>query len=392
MCSSNTPPPPDYTGAAKAQAKSSMEVTNAQTYANRPTQNTPWGSVSWETQQAIDPATGKPVTQWTQNYNLTPEAQKALDSQMAVQQGRSDLAQSFMGRVADEYAKPFDWGSMPDRGQNVNLSTFQRMENAPQLASPTGPAPTLGTATGAIPQYQTYGGNSPQLQLMGGSSPQLRTDVATENAQRMSGRPDLQSSVSTQDVQNRINLNDNGALQAANPAERQRIESQLFERMNPMHERQQSSLEAKLANQGLTPGSVAYKRAMQDLGDQQSRERYDAMQTAGTEMQRLQQMALGNRQQLTSEDLSTAGLYNTANQQRFAQDVTAGQFGNTALQNMYNMDLSNVNANNAAINQDYNQRLSAAGFTNQALRDQQALDLHLSAVPEAHQVDSRRPV
>lgn len=375
MCSPDTPPPPDYTGAAKAQANSSKEVTNMQTWANRPSQKTPWGSVDWQTQAVVDPATGQKVTQWTQQYNLTPEAQRALDSQMAVQQGRSDLAQSFMGRVADEYSRPFDWGSMPNRGGNVALTNFKMMENAPQLASPTGPAPTLGTANGAVPQYQTYGGNSPQLQTLSGPSAQLRTDVQTENAQRMSGRPDLQSSVSTQDVQNRINLSDNGALQAANPAERQRIESQLFERMNPMHERQQSSLEVKLANQGLTPGSVAYKRAMQDLGDQQSRERYDAMQTAGTEMQRLQQMALGNRQQLTSEDLAGASLYNTANQQRFAQDVAAGQFGNQALQSMYGMDLSNVNANNAAINQDYNQRLSAAGFTNQALQNQQALDI-----------------
>ena len=337
----DTPPPPDYTGAAKQQAESSKEVTNMQTWANRPSQQTPWGSIDWQTQAVVDPATGQKVTQWTQQYNLTPEAQKALDSQMAVQQGRSDLAQSFMGRVADEYSRPFDWGSMPARGQNVGLSNFQNVG----------------------------------LQTASGNSPQLRTDMATENAQRMSGRPTLQANLNTQRVQNRVNLNDNGQLQAADDAARQRIEQGLFERMSPMHDRQQSALEVKLANQGITPGSAAYKRAMQDLGDQQSRERYDAMQTAGAEIQRNQQMALGNRQQLTNEDLSTANLFNQANQQRFGQDLQALQFGNTALKDMYGMDLSNLNANNAAIQQDFGQRLAAGNFENSAKATQQALDL-----------------
>lgn len=337
----DTPPPPDYAGAAKEQAQSSKEVTNMQTWANRPTQNTPWGSVTWDTTKAIDPATGQEVTQWTQNYNLTPEAQRALDSQMAVQQGRSDLAQSFMGRVADEYSRPFDWGSMPQRGQNVALSNFQNVG----------------------------------LQTLSGPADRLRTDVATENAQRMTSRPDLQTNLNTQAVQNRVNLRDNGALQATDDIARRRIEQGLFDRMNPMHERQQSALEAKLANQGITPGSAAYKRAVQDLGDQQSRERYDAMQTAGSEIQRNQQMALGNRQQLTNEDLATANLFNTANQQRFGQDLQALSFGNTALKDMYGMDLSNVNANNAAINQDFGQRLASTGFYNQALKDQQALEM-----------------
>jgi hypothetical protein len=50
-----------------------------QNYANRPTINTPWGSQSWQTQAGIDPSTGQSVTQWTQNTNLTPQSQAALD-------------------------------------------------------------------------------------------------------------------------------------------------------------------------------------------------------------------------------------------------------------------------------------------------------------------------
>ena len=333
---SSAPAAPDYTAAAREQAKSSKEVTRDQTYANRPNQSTPWGNVSWTPTETIDPSTGKKVTSWTQSTTLTPELQGALDSQISMQKGRSDLGNSLMGQVQEQYSRPFDWGAMPDRGQNVQLSKFQRLE---------------------------------------GNAPQLITNVATENAERLSDRPDLRTGLRMQATQNRVNLRDNGALQSTDDAARQRIEQGLFDRMSPMHERQQSALEVKLANQGITPGSAAYKRAMQDLGDQQSRERYDALQTAGQEIQRNQQMALGNRQQLTNEDLATAGLFNTANQQKFNQDLQSGQFLNSSLKDMFGMDVTKTNTNNAAIQQDYGQRLSSADFANRAMTNQQALDL-----------------
>jgi len=142
----SAPPPPDYTGAAVAQAGASKEVANMQNYANRPNQVTPWGQTSWNASAMTDPATGQPVTQWTQNQTLNPTAQKALDSQLAMQQGKSDLANSTMGRVQNDFSKSFDYSTMPQTGQNVqggglgattnttNEANFsadrQRMENA----------------------------------------------------------------------------------------------------------------------------------------------------------------------------------------------------------------------------------------------------------------------
>lgn len=301
--SSDTPPAPDYGAAAREQANSSRDVTNMQTWANRPTQNTPWGQSSWEAGSAVDPATGKKVTTWTQNFKLTPEAQKALDSQMAIQQGRSDLAQSFMGRVNDEYSRPFDWGSMPAAGQNVDMNNY----------------------------------------------------VQKQASQRVSAPKDLRTQLDIQPVQDSVNLSDNGELQGANPWERRRIENALFERMQPLHERQQSALDVKLANQGIMPGSVAYKRAQQDLGDQQSRERFNALDNAGQEMQRLQQMALSNRAQLTGEDLSTANLFNQARNQYFNQDLASGEFENKAKRSMFDMELGAADLNNRAAQQDFAQ-------------------------------------
>lgn len=129
----SAPPPPDYTGAAQAQAQSSAETTNMANYANRPSMNTPFGSQSWTTEAVIDPATGQPVTKWTQNTTLAPQAQRALDSQMAMQQGRSDIANSLMPQAQSAVTTPIDYNSFSKPGEAPKLSEFNSLEDAPQL-------------------------------------------------------------------------------------------------------------------------------------------------------------------------------------------------------------------------------------------------------------------
>ena len=116
MGKKSAPKPPDYTAAAEKQGQSSKEVTNMQTYANRPTQYTPWGSTTWDTQGVVDPATGQRVTQWTQNTNLDPRLQDALDKQIGVQNAKSDLAYNMRGRMADEYGDKINWGDLGEFG------------------------------------------------------------------------------------------------------------------------------------------------------------------------------------------------------------------------------------------------------------------------------------
>jgi hypothetical protein len=105
----SAPETPDYRGAAEATAESSKEVTDAQTWANRPHQTNPWGSTTWDAQATIDPATGNSVNKWTQNQTLNPESQAALDSQMAVTTGRSQMGEGMIGRTSNELGQPMDW-------------------------------------------------------------------------------------------------------------------------------------------------------------------------------------------------------------------------------------------------------------------------------------------
>lgn len=125
MGKKSTPKPPDYTAAAEATAESSRENTNTQNFANRPNQNTPFGSTSWDTRAVRDPATGQMVTEWTQNTSLTPEAQAALDSQLALQQGRSDIAGGMMDRVASEFSPTVDFGDFDEAGGRVTGGKFR---------------------------------------------------------------------------------------------------------------------------------------------------------------------------------------------------------------------------------------------------------------------------
>jgi hypothetical protein len=241
MGGKSSPPPPDYRGAAQEQAQASVEQTNMQNYANRPTQNTPFGNQTWQTNAVIDPATGQRVTQWTQNTTLAPQAQSALDSQMALQQGRSDLAQGFMGRVENSYQNPFDWQNLPNRVD----------PNAP---------------------------------------------------------PELQRGLNTQGLQ---------AIPQYDMNARNQIADSLMERMQPTHDRQMQGMSAQLANQGFQVGSEAYNRALGDLTNAQSRERFNALDMAGNEAQRMYSMGLGARQQGFQEALQGGQFANQAAGQSF---------------------------------------------------------------------------
>ena len=180
----SAPPAPDYAGAAERQAKASMDVTKYQTHANRPTINTPWGTQSWEVDRNFDQAgfdaaqqaykdsyiaptegyydmrgdpeqgqervwvRGTPGSyameapdrndfmgqeQWTMNTQLTPEAQKALDSQMAIQQGRSDTALGLMPHAQEAITTPIDYNSMQQYASAPEIANLQNAGNAPNL-------------------------------------------------------------------------------------------------------------------------------------------------------------------------------------------------------------------------------------------------------------------
>lgn len=118
----------DYGQVAAMEGEASQQAVNSQLYANRPTQYTPWGSSSWTTEQSIDPATGEPITQWSNTTSLTPELQTLLNKQLAIQGGKTDIAGAMTGRLGSEYGAGMDWRGLRPMGK-VPTNQFVIPEN-----------------------------------------------------------------------------------------------------------------------------------------------------------------------------------------------------------------------------------------------------------------------
>jgi hypothetical protein len=340
MSKGKAPPPPDYVGAAQLQGELSKEALNMQNYANRPVQNTPFGSTTWGTENVIDPATGQNVTQWTQNTTLAPGLQSALESQIGLQQGRSDLASGFMDRVASEYGQPFDWNNLPamtSAGTPAQLQTGLA-DYVPGLQTNVAPQGAVGGFNFGGPQMGVNFGNAPAL-------PQIDSGYRDQVAQS------------------------------------------LIERMQPQQDYSRKQLETQLSNQGFKLGSEGYKRALDDLAQRQAAERYNAFDVAGNEAQRLYGMQMGSRQQAINEAMGAgnfanqaqsqlygqlmgqANLANQASQQAFGQNLSAAQFGNQALGQASALDIGRMQAQNQAAQQQFALNQQYANQMNQ-LRQQ----------------------
>ena len=331
------PPTPDFQALADMQAKSSMDVTRYQTHANRPTINTPFGTQSWEVNRNFDQAgwdaaqqaykdsyvgptegyytqsgpggdqgyeevwvPGKEghytmeapnredfygPEQWTMNTTLTPAEQKALESQQAIKQGRSDIALGMLPHAQEAITTPIDYESMQQYGNTPTASEFGRMGDAPQLQ-------TEFDRSG-IPEMPTY---------------------------------------NQEYVQN--------------------IQNQALDYMRPEMQAAQESLDAQLAAQGITPGSEAYDRAQRRLADQQSRDQYNALNTA---------MSQGN--QMYANQLA-------ANSQGFGQNMAAFQFGNNAKAQQQGLNQNALGFNNQIANQEFGQQQQIANYENNLRRMQ----------------------
>ena len=417
------PPAPNYVGAAEAQAEASKELTNTQNFANRPTLNTPFGSQTWETSAQIDPATNQRVTAWTQNTQLAPNLQQALDAQIGTQLGRSELAGDFMGRVRNEYSQPFDWRNLPQMAQLNAPSTLQTgmADYAPGLstdvASRTGNvvggfgfnAPQMGVdaMTGDLARGTQTSNLQQQFDPMtGGMRTSTGTTPVASNFDAMQGgvqrgvqnyglntrfdpmTSGLARTAQNESVQRALQMGDNPALPQFDSSYRDRVASSLMERMQPVHERQQAQLESQLANQGFTVGSEGYTRALADLQQRQASERYNALDTAGNEAQRLFSMGMGARQQAFQEDVTGGQFANAAAQQAFGQGLSANQFQNQAAQQAYQQALGAQQAGNQALGQQFQQGIAAGQFGNQAT--QQAYQQALGANQAFNQAQGQR--
>ena len=141
----------------------------------------------------------------------------------------------------------------------------------------------------------------------------------------------------------------NMSVQGSTPYNQQMLNAFYGEqqkRLDPQWSQRQSDLETQAQNMGLTRGSEAWNREMQNFSGQRNDAYGSAMNSAilnsGAEGQRAQNM-----------------------------DIAAGNFGNQATQQNYENQLSSQNQQAAMQNQQYNQDLGRANLNNSAIASQQ---------------------
>ena len=321
--SKSTPPAPDYTGAANAQANASREITNTQNFANRPNINTPWGTQTWDTSAQVDPATGQSVTQWTQNNTLNPESQAALDAQMRLQSGRSRLAEGMLGSAQQQFSGQPDWNS------------FRQLQGSPD-----------------VPNYQGAPGQS-NLQNIG-SSQGIQRGLDTN------GLPQVDSS--------------SKYYGQAGDA----VYNQWANRNEPRFQQSADQLRTKLYNQGFKEGDQGYNAEMQRLSQDQADARQQASlgatQAAGQEASRMFGMDLGNNQNQFGQRQAAGQFGNAAQGQEFGQNLQGMGFNNQNAQTLYGQQMQGANMNNANSALAFNQGQGAAQQNNQ-LRQQQIAEM-----------------
>ena len=241
-----------------------------------------------------------------------------------------------------------DWANRPDV---VTPWGKESWASAQQIDPATGQATTKWTQTQVLdPAAQAtldaqQAGDLAKANIAQGQLGRIGTTFGqqfdTSGMQALGAVPQAGNLQAGQGIMAGLDTGSLGAMPAADAAERQRIEGMLFDRMRPEHQQQQQALETKLQNMGLTRGTPQFERELQRQGDQQSRARFDAMQTGGAEMERLFGMGMQGRRQ-GWEELQGAGQFqNLAQQQKFGQEAQAGaqNFGQQMQQSAYQNQL-----------------------------------------------------
>ena len=320
---SDAPAPPDYRGAAQETAAGNKELIEAQTRANRPNQNTPWGSSSWQ-----QDAGGN----WTQDINLSDQQQRALDDQMGLQAGRSAIAGGMLGNANREMQTPDDfWNTLPDVGGAPDVPDWYG-QGLPQMGQFPNPNQGPQQPEGA-PQYGDLAdwGQGPQAPSAGDLPGRGMIANPALGALGPTGEAANQGQYNPEDIQRGLDYSGLDQVQAGGGYQDQFAQTQFDRNMSlqgPQMERQRAALENRLRNQGLDPGSEAYDNAMGDLRNQQgemtSRMSQDSVMAGAQEQQRQFERELAGRQQGVTE-VGTQGMFgNQASQQAMDQQLRMG--------------------------------------------------------------------
>ncbi len=303
--SPQAPAAPNYQAAAAAQDASGQTDARLQARLSNPIIQTPYGRQDVGFTNEDQPV----ITQ-----TLNPTGQATVDQQQAAQLGLAGLANQQTQRVGSLLNTPFSFSGSPQMSVANAGATYGRPE--PSIFS---------NSITAQAQDQQGGVNAPNLQNGVDQSNLFGLNAAPGGSQYGWANGQIDTSGVAKSP-----INAGTTAQQA-----------IMSRLQPQLDRQRTSTETQLVNQGLRPGSEAYDNAIRDLGQQENDARQQAV-------------------------LSGLGLDMQANQQGFGQAQAQQQAGNQAVGQNFNQGISSAQNQAAIQGQQFNQRVQAGEFGNNA--------------------------
>lgn len=298
------PPPPDPVATAAAQSQYNREAAITQANLNRIDQFTPQGNLTYQQVGKFEDGTPR----YSQTQTLSPDEQAKYDQQNQIALSLGGLAGDNITRVTDAQSKPFTYDGMTPLTSSVNAGAV------PKGGVGIPDAPNAGT---------------------------LQSDLNYGGLARLPGTDDF-------------------------GAEGRRVGDAVYgqatSRLDPQYQQQESDIRSRLAAQGISENSDAYRREMDNFSraktDAYNNANYSAIKASGDEQSRIFGLSLAARQQGKDEVDTQGNFRNTAvlagdENQRAAAALAAQLQGQrfsqegTAQNQQFNQDLTNANLSNA---------------------------------------------
>lgn len=341
----DAPAPPDPIATANAQGAANIDAARITTALNRANQVTPYGSLTWAQGGSGYDKTGydnalkawqdaggtgtKPEQSsygynpdaWTSTVTLDPRIQSLLDSSLATSQGLQGAIDSSLANTTSTLSQPL---KVPG---SININ---------------------GIRSGVEKRYTDL-----QPSLQGA------TDLAIASRGDMASQLSRLRNLYGQD----FNYNSAPAMPTADESTRKAVEDALYSRatarLDPRFSQAQDQLNSSLAAQGITQGSEAYNRELQNFNnsrnDAYSSAMNDAITGSDDAMQRLFNMGLQARQQgvneantlrtlPTQEAAALAGISNgldTASRNWYGAETAQETAKDNSTANQFNMERTN---------------------------------------------------
>lgn len=304
------PATPDPAALAAAQGDANLNTAISQAYLNATNQTTPYGSSKFNT-VGYETVDGRQVPRFEQVVTLSPDEQQKLDLTNDVAISALNLGNDVVNRVHDTVETPFSIAGAPAAVSNVTPGQIQSSV----------PSQTFATSFG--------------------DSGQIKTSLDTSGVSDIPG------------------LDDFGA-------QRDQVAEALFSRLDPQFDRDRSTLETQISNQGIARNTQAWNDAIDELNRNKTDARYQATLAAGQEQGRLYDEAMAARNQTFGEALSSGNFWNTAQGQQYAQDLGRADFMNSGKTAQLNADMATGQFANAAEAQRFNEDSANAALQNAA--------------------------